>query len=144
MKTVLTYGTYDLLHIGHIKLLKRAAALGDKLIVGLSTDEFNLGKNKKSVFSFVERKEILESIKYVDKVIPENSWDQKQTDITENSVDIFVMGDDWTGKFDGLKSLCEVVYLPRTAEISTTYLKNKLIYETQQDGTIVIEYPGQK
>jgi len=141
MKTVLTYGTYDLLHIGHINLLKRARALGDKLIVGISTDEFNLLKGKKSVFSYNERKQILESIRYVDLVIPEDNWEQKTSDISSNEVNIFVMGDDWEGKFDELKELCEVIYLPRTADISTTYLKNKLIYETKEDGAIVIEYP---
>ncbi len=144
MKTVLTYGTYDLLHIGHINLLKRARELGDRLIVGLSSDEFNLGKNKKSVFSYAERKQILESIRYVDEVLPEESWEQKKRDIQKYKVDIFVMGDDWIGKFDELKEFCKVVYLPRTADISTTYLKNKLIYETKDDGTIVIEYSGQK
>lgn len=141
MKTVLTYGTYDLLHVGHINLLQRARALGDKLVVGLSTDEFNEQKGKRSVFSFSERKQILESIRYVDAVIPESNWSQKAKDIQNHNVDIFVMGDDWEGKFDHLKDLCEVVYLPRTAEISTTYLKNKLIYETKHDGTIVIQYP---
>lgn len=140
MKTILTYGTYDLLHIGHINLLMRAREMGDRLIVGLSTDEFNLGKNKKSVFSYDERKKILESIRYVDKVIPENHWEQKPQDIKDNNVDVFVMGDDWQGKFDDLKQYCEVVYLPRTADVSTTYLKDKLIYETKEDGTIVIEY----
>lgn len=141
MKTVLTYGTYDLLHIGHINLLKRARELGDRLIVGISSDEFNVLKGKKSVFSYAERKQILEAIRYVDEVLPENNWAQKVEDIKKYGVDVFVMGDDWEGKFDELKEFCEVVYLPRTADISTTYLKNKLIYETKDDGTIVVEYP---
>ena len=140
MKTVLTYGTFDLTHVGHINILRRSRNLGDKLIVGLSTDEFNLGKDKRSVFSFSERKTILEAIRFVDMVIPEDSWGQKRRDIIDNKVDVFVMGDDWKGKFDELSDVCEVVYLPRTAGISTTYLKNKLIYETEEDGKITIKY----
>ena len=116
MKTVLTYGTYDFIHVGHINLLRRARELGDRLVVGLSTDEFNLGKNKRSIFSYDERKQILKAVRYVDKVIPEENWEQKVNDIKENNVDIFVMGDDWEGKFDDLKEFCEVVYLPRTAD----------------------------
>lgn len=119
-KIVLTYGTYDLLHRGHIRLLKRAKALGDYLIVGLSTDEFNKIKNKKAVFPYEERKLILESIKYVDKVIPEKTWEQKIDDVKKYNVDIFVMGDDWEGEFDFLKDYCEVKYLERTYGISTT------------------------
>lgn len=126
MKTVLTYGTYDLLHFGHINLLRRAKDLGDYLIVGLSTDEFNAGKNKQAYHSFENRKLILESIRYVDKVIPENTWDQKIQDVIDNHVDIFVMGDDWTGHFDFLKDYCEVIYLPRTVGISTSKIKNDL------------------
>lgn len=141
MKTVLTYGTYDLLHVGHINLLKRARALGDRLIVGISTDEFNLLKGKKSIFSYNERKTILEAIRYVDVVLPEVNWKQKANDIKKHNVDIFVMGDDWRGKFNELKEYCEVIYLPRTADISTTYLKHKLIYKTKEDGNIIIEYP---
>ena len=144
MKTVLTYGTYDLLHVGHINLLRRARELGDRLIVCVSTDEFNKLKNKKSIFSFNERKKILEAIRYVDLVLPEDTWEQKVKDIKNHDVDIFVMGDDWKGKFDELKEHCEVVYLPRTPDISTTYLKTKLVYETKEDGTIVIEYPKKK
>lgn len=142
MKTILTYGTYDLLHVGHISLLKRARALGDRLIVGLSTDEFNLKKEKHSIFSFHERKIILESLKYVDKVIPEKNWEQKALDIKKYNVDIFVMGDDWKGKFDELEKLCKVTYLARTPDVSTTYLKNKLIVETKEDGTIIVQYPS--
>lgn len=126
MKKVLTYGTFDLLHIGHINILQRAKALGDHLTVGLSTDEFNAGKNKKAYHSFENRKFILESIRFVDKVIPENTWDQKVKDVIDNDIDIFVMGDDWEGKFDFLKDHCEVIYLPRTIGISTTKIKDDL------------------
>ena len=129
MKKVLTYGTFDLLHWGHIRLLERAKALGDYLIVGVSTDEFNEQKHKESYHSFENRKYILEAIRYVDKVIPENSWDQKIQDVIDNDVDIFVMGDDWKGQFDFLKEYCEVVYLPRTEGISTTQIKNDLNLE---------------
>ena len=123
MKRVITYGTYDLLHYGHIELLRRARALGDYLIVALSTDEFNAGKGKKSYFSFEERRRMLEAIRHVDLVVPENTWEQKSEDIKLYHVDTFVIGDDWTGKFDELKELCEVVYLERTPEISTTQIK---------------------
>ena len=127
MKRVITYGTFDLLHYGHINLLRRAKQYGDYLIVALSTDEFNWNeKQKKSYFSYEQRKQLLESIRYVDLVIPEESWDQKRSDIKEYHIDTFVMGDDWEGKFDGLKDLCEVVYLPRTPEISTTQIKKEL------------------
>lgn len=141
MKTVLTYGTYDLLHVGHINLLRRARELGDRLIVGLSTDEFNELKGKKSVFSYEERKQILEALRYVDLVIPENTWEQKKSDVLEHGADVFAMGDDWKGKFDELKEVCKVVYLPRTASISTTYFKNKIVYDSEQDGQIVVQYP---
>lgn len=126
MKIVLTYGTFDLLHKGHIRLLKRAKALGDYLIVALSTDEFNAVKGKKSYFSYEERREILEAIKYVDEVIPETHWEQKIIDVRERHVDVFVMGDDWKGKFDELKEYCEVVYLTRTEGISATKIKEDL------------------
>lgn len=126
MKRVITYGTYDLLHWGHIRLLKRAKELGDYLIVALSTDEFNQIKGKKAYHDFEERKMMLEAIRYVDLVIPESDWDQKANDIKEYHADVFVMGDDWKGKFDDLKELCEVVYLPRTDGISTTKIKNDL------------------
>ena len=126
MKRVLTYGTYDLLHYGHINLLKRAKELGDYLIVALSTDEFNLAeKGKKSYFTYEQRKSMLEAIRYVDLVIPEESWEQKTIDIKKYHVDTFVIGDDWEGKFDFLTELCTVVYLPRTPEISTTQIKNE-------------------
>ena len=121
MRRVITYGTFDLLHYGHINLLRRAREQGDYLIVALSTDEFNWNeKQKKSYFSYEDRKRMLEAIRYVDLVIPEESWDQKITDVDKYHVDVFVMGDDWKGKFDFLKDKCEVVYLPRTPEISTT------------------------
>jgi glycerol-3-phosphate cytidylyltransferase len=123
MRRVLTYGTFDLFHVGHIRLLERARALGDYLVVGLSTDEFNLVKGKNSVFSYAERSAILSAVKHVDKIIPEDNWDQKLSDVLANEIDVFVIGDDWQGKFDFLKSHCEVTYLPRTAGISTTYIK---------------------
>ena len=128
MKRVITYGTFDLLHYGHIELLKRAKALGDYLIVVLSTDEFNWNeKQKKCYFSYEIRKQLLEAIRYVDLVIPETCWDQKRTDVKKYFVNTFVMGDDWTGKFDFLKEEgCDVVYLPRTPEISTTQIKHEL------------------
>lgn len=127
MKKVITYGTFDLLHYGHVNLLSRAKALGDYLIVVLSSDEFNWNeKNKKCYFSYEERKHLLEAIRYVDLVIPETCWDQKSKDVQEFKIDTFVMGDDWKGKFDYLEEYCEVVYLPRTPEISTTQIKNDL------------------
>ena len=127
MKNVITYGTFDLLHYGHINLLQRAKALGDYLIVALSTDEFNSKeKNKITYFSYEERKRLLEAIRYVDLVIPEQNWEQKISDVKEFKVDTFVMGDDWKGKFDFLKDYCEVVYLERTPEISTTKIKKDL------------------
>ena len=127
MKKVITYGTFDLLHYGHINLLKRAKEMGDYLIVGLSTDEFNDLKGKKSYFSYEERKKLIESIRYVDLVIPEKSWEQKIKDIKEFKVNIFVMGDDWIGKFDFLQKYCKVTYLTRTPEISTTKIKKILV-----------------
>ena len=126
MKKVITYGTFDLLHWGHINLLKRAKQLGDHLTVAISSDEFNELKNKKSYHSFENRKMILESIRYVDEVIAENDWEQKVLDVKERDINVFVMGDDWEGKFDFLKEHCEVVYLPRTIGISTSKIKNDL------------------
>ena len=126
MVKVITYGTYDLLHYGHIKLLERAKALGDYLIVAVSSDAFNAGKGKTAYHSQEDRKAILESVRYVDEVIFEDSWDQKVKDVQEHHVDVFVMGDDWKGKFDFLKDYCEVVYLPRTEGISTTKIKKDL------------------
>ncbi|MGG0888363.1 glycerol-3-phosphate cytidylyltransferase [Cytobacillus horneckiae] len=127
MKRVLTYGTFDLLHWGHINLLKRAKDLGDHLTVAISTDDFNRIKDKKAYHSYENRKMILESIRYVDKVIPENDWDQKIQDVIDNKIDVFVMGDDWKGKFDFLKEYCEVIYLPRTVGISTSQIKEDLL-----------------
>lgn len=128
MKRVITYGTFDLLHYGHINLLERAKALGDYLIVALSTDEFNWNqKNKKCYFTYNERKKMLEALRAVDLVIPEENWEQKKTDVHLYQADIFVMGDDWKGKFDFLKDEgVEVIYLPRTPEISTTQIKQDL------------------
>ncbi|EJN94045.1 glycerol-3-phosphate cytidylyltransferase [Streptococcus ratti] len=127
MKKVITYGTFDLLHYGHIELLRRASKLGDCLIVALSTDEFNSReKNKKTYFSYEERKKMLEAIRYVDKVIPEENWEQKRTDVVDFDIDVFVIGNDWTGHFDDLKDLCEVVYLERTPDISTSQIKEDL------------------
>ena len=128
MKRVLTYGTFDLLHYGHINLLRRAKALGDYLIVALSTDEFNESKGKKAYHDYETRKKMLEAIRYVDLVIPENSWEQKINDIKEYHVDVTVMGGDWAGsdKFEYLQDYCELVYLPRTEGISTSKIKKEL------------------
>lgn len=127
MKRVITYGTFDLLHYGHINLLRRAKELGDYLIVGLSTDDFNWNcKNKKCYFSYEERKQLLEAVRYVDLVIPEENWTQKVEDVKLYKADIFVMGNDWEGKFDFLKDYCEVTYLSRTPEISSSQIKNEL------------------
>lgn len=127
MKRVITYGTFDLLHYGHINLLQRAKQQGDYLIVALSTDEFNWNeKHKKCYFTYEERKRLLESVRYVDLVIPEEGWEQKVKDVKEYHIDTFVMGDDWKGKFDFLRKYCEVIYLPRTPEISTTQIKADL------------------
>lgn len=126
MVKVITYGTFDLLHKGHINILRRAKELGDYLVVGVSSDEFNRLKDKESYYSFEERKLILEAIRYVDEVIKEDNWEQKRNDIIKNDIDIFVIGDDWEGKFDDLKDICEVIYLPRTKNISTTQIKKDL------------------
>ncbi len=127
MKRVITYGTFDLLHYGHINLLRRAKQQGDYLVVALSTDEFNLkSKDKVCYFSYDKRKALLESIRYVDLVIPEENWEQKTIDINLYHIDKFVMGDDWAGKFDFLQDQCEVIYLERTPEISTTKIKKDM------------------
>ncbi|MCT1657813.1 glycerol-3-phosphate cytidylyltransferase [Brevibacterium luteolum] len=126
MRRIITYGTFDLLHYGHIRLLQRCKEQGDYLVVALSTDEFNAGKGKKSYFSYEDRKRMLEAIRYVDLVIPEETWEQKPDDVQQYHIDVFVMGDDWEGKFDELEEHCEVVYLPRTPEISTTQIKSDL------------------
>ena len=126
MKKVITYGTYDLLHVGHINLLRRAKELGDYLVVVLSTDEFNAIKHKTAYHSYEARKIILESIRYVDEVLPETCWEQKISDVVDNNIDVFVMGDDWAGQFDFLKDYCEVVYLPRTPDVCSTSTKQYL------------------
>lgn len=124
--TVITYGTFDLFHIGHLQLLRRARALGDRLVVAVSTDEFNAVKGKKTIIPYAHRAEIVTAIDCVDQVIPEESWAQKPNDIIRFSVSKFVMGEDWAGKFDDLRELCEVVYLPRTDGVSSTSLKQML------------------
>ncbi|SDM54951.1 glycerol-3-phosphate cytidylyltransferase [Sediminibacillus halophilus] len=126
MKKIITYGTFDLIHEGHINILKRAKQLGDHLTVAVSTDDFNHTKEKKAYHCYKTRKLIVEAIRYVDDVIPENDWEQKVNDIQRLNIDVFVMGDDWKGKFDYLKEYCEVVYLPRTSGISSTQIKNDL------------------
>lgn len=128
MKRILTYGTFDLLHYGHIRLLKRAKELGDYLVVAISTDEFNEIKGKKAYHNFQTRKEMMEAIRYVDLVIPENTWEQKIQDVLDYKIDIVVMGSDWAGsdKFDYLKDYCQVIYLDRTDGISTTKIKKEL------------------
>ena len=142
MKRVITYGTYDLLHYGHINLLRRAKALGDYLIVALSSDEFNRDKkHKKTYFTYEQRKQLLESIRYVDLVIPEENWEQKKNDMHEYHIDTFVMGDDWIGKFDFLQEEgVEVVYLPRTPEISTSQMKKELHDADSVDGESKLEH----
>ena len=126
MKKVITYGTFDTLHFGHLKLLERAKNLGDFLIVALSTDEFNALKGKKSLLNYEERKSYLQAIKYVDLIIPENNWEQKIEDVKKNYVDIFTMGDDWEGEFDFLSEFCQVHYLKRTPSISSTMIRSKI------------------
>lgn len=126
-KTVITYGTFDMFHIGHLKLLQRLKSLGDELIVAVSSDEFNSRKGKKVMIPYAQRAEIIENIKCVDMVIPEENWEQKMTDVKKYNVDIFAMGNDWEGKFNFLEEFCEVVYLERTRDISTTKLKKSLM-----------------
>ncbi len=130
MRRVITYGTFDTLHYGHIRLLRRARELGDYLIVALSTDEFNLLKGKRSKFTWEERRHDLEAIRYVDLVIPETCWEQKALDVKAHDVSVFTMGDDWTGKFDFLKDQCEVVYMPRTPAISSTMIRKNVAAAT--------------
>ena len=127
MKKVITYGTFDLFHVGHLNILRRAKELGDYLVVAVSSDKFNEMKGKKAYHSVNDRVAILEAIEFVDEVIVEEGWEQKNSDIKEHNIDTFVMGDDWKGKFDDLKELCEVVYLPRTHGISTTKIKQDLM-----------------
>jgi glycerol-3-phosphate cytidylyltransferase len=126
MKTIVTYGTFDLFHVGHVRLLKRLKSLGDKLLVGLSTDEFNQLKGKNVVITFADRKEILMACQYVDDVFPEQNWEQKRDDLIREKADVFAIGDDWSGKFDELGDIVEVLYLPRTKDVSTTELKTVL------------------
>ncbi|WP_205700474.1 adenylyltransferase/cytidyltransferase family protein [Cobetia marina] len=126
MKTVITYGTFDMFHIGHLNLLKRLSERGDRLIVGVSTDEFNLLKGKKTLIPYDQRAKIVEAIDCVDLVIPENDWEQKVRDVKEYNVDTFAIGEDWKGEFDFLQEYCEVLYLERTKDISTTDLKRSL------------------
>lgn len=133
MTTVLTYGTFDLFHIGHVRLLSRLATLGDRLVVGVSTDEFNAGKGKHAFIPYEHRAEIVASMRSVDQVIPENNWAQKRADIITYGVDIFAIGSDWQGKFDDLKDLCEVRYLERTDGISSTELKAQLAAPEPQE-----------
>ena len=135
MKRILTYGTYDLLHYGHIRLLKRAKALGDYLVVAISTDEFNAIKGKKAYHNYETRKEMLEAVRYVDLVIPENNWEQKRDDVIKYEIDMVVMGSDWEGseKFECLRDLCKVVYLDRTEGVSTTQIKKELNLQPAND-----------
>ena len=125
-KTIITYGTFDLFHIGHLKLIQKLRGLGDRLIVGVSTDDFNLEKGKKCVIPYEQRAEIVSNLKQVDLVIPECSWEQKKEDIVKYNADVFAIGSDWRGKFDYLDSFCEVVYMERTEGVSTTEIKNML------------------
>lgn len=125
-KTIITYGTFDMFHIGHLKLLERLSEMAEKVIVAVSTDEFNALKGKKVLIPYEQRAAIVASIKYVDMVIPEENWEQKEQDVKKHGVDIFAIGKDWEGEFDFLAPLCEVVYLERTQNISTTDLKKSL------------------
>lgn len=136
MKRVLTYGTFDLLHYGHIRLLKRAKELGDYLVVAVSTDEFNNIKHKKAYHDYETRKKMLEAVRYVDLVIPENNWEQKRDDVKRYEIDVVVMGKDWEGNenFECLRDLCEVVYLDRTEGISTTKIKKDLGLQKPENG----------
>lgn len=145
MKRILTYGTYDLLHYGHIRLLKRAKELGDYLIVALSTDEFNATKGKKAYHNYETRRKMLEAIRYVDLVIPENDWNQKINDVKEYHVDVTVMGGDWEGnpKFEELREYCDVVYLPRTEGVSTSKIKRDLGLQEPVNGKDQIPSPTQ-
>ena len=134
MKKVITYGTFDLFHFGHLEILRRAKKLGEYLVVAISTDKFNEIKDKKCVYPFEHRINIVEAIKYVDEVIPENNWNQKRHDILKNEIDIFTMGNDWEGKFNDLTDICDVIYLPRTPNISATKIKliNNSIYKNNK------------
>lgn len=135
MKTVITYGTFDLFHVGHLRLLQRCKEFGSRLIVAVSTDEFNAVKGKKTIIPYEQRAEIIQNLKCVDLVIPETCWEQKEKDIKEHKVDIFVMGEDWIGKFDLLKILCAVVYIKRTEGISSTDIKKYLFQNFIKKGS---------
>lgn len=132
-KTVITYGTFDLFHIGHLNLLRRISELGNRLVVGVSTDEFNALKGKKTIVSYEDRAKIVSAICYVDAVFPEENWEQKRADILREKAHIFAMGSDWSGKFDDLNDLCQVVYLPRTENISTTDIKTLVKAEARSE-----------
>lgn len=138
MKTVITYGTFDLFHVGHIRLLRRLRSLGDRLVVGCSTDEFNEEKGKRTAMPFEHRQELLLACRYVDEVFAEESWDQKPSDIKKHKADIFAMGDDWSGHFDDLQEHCEVIYLPRTSGISSTSLKTLIVARVQNELSSII------
>jgi glycerol-3-phosphate cytidylyltransferase len=127
MKTVITYGTFDLFHVGHVRLLQRAKSLGDRLIVAVSTDEFNQKKGKRTIIPFDQRTEVVSACRFVDEVIPESNWEQKENDIRDHQIEIMVMGNDWMGKFDYLSEVCNVIYLDRTDNISSSQIKNELI-----------------
>lgn len=139
MRIGITYGTYDLFHIGHLRILERSRALVDRLIVGVSTDEFNALKGKRTAVPFEDRAEIVRAMRCVDLVIPEEAWDQKVRDVGQHAVDVLVMGDDWHGKFDHLRAHCDVVYLPRTPGISTTELRGQVVDMTR-DGAFAVAH----
>lgn len=132
MKTIITYGTFDLFHIGHLNLLQRLRNLGDRLVVGVSTDEFNAIKGKKTIVCYEHRAAIVSALRQVDAVFPEQDWAQKRADIVREKADIFAMGDDWVGKFDDLRDVCDVIYLPRTPDVSTTEIR-QLVSALQAD-----------
>lgn len=140
MSKLLTYGTFDLFHVGHVRLLKRLKGLTDKLVVGVSTDEFNSVKGKQSVFSFEERREIVSSCRYVDEVIAETCWEQKAEDIRNLGITCFAIGDDWAGHFDFLSEYCEILYLPRTEAISTTKIKQVILATNELDDNVLDNY----
>ena len=126
MIKVYTCGTFDTFHIGHVNILRRCRAHGDYLLVGVSTDEFNAMKGKKALYPFKHRLEIVRSLRFVDEARAENSWEEKRIIIQEHKIDKFIISDDWAGKFDGLKDLCEVIYLPRTPDISSSSIRDSL------------------
>lgn len=142
MTTVITYGTFDLFHVGHVNLLRRLRGFGDRLVVGCSTDAFNAIKGKKTVMPYEHRAAILSSIRYVDKVFPEEQWDQKRGDIAREGAGIFAMGEDWAGKFDDLADVCDVVYLPRTRDISTTDIR-QVVHGLQQEKVSELRHAAQ-